>query len=715
MTPRNFWAFVGMSALIFALAFGAVGCGGSSGGDVHIDRQSGGGTESEDQQSGEGTVSFTGHHILFGASGRTDSEMSELLPHIRNLITDTLDISKIASLDTDGIIVSSADIIFLEDASTIKADDIDTVYPIRYAFYNRHVTIAAIYPDAEDVKALGNILGLTLVDPSNESNDKHFEIIAASMRYASGDTLPQTFVYLDKCSVNRVHNSALYTVSKDPVVINVDPASWDSYFGDDDEATTPTADELAALSRDYEAHAEERLKERVQKLIDWSKGIDNEMNILRSSIIEDASRLAFTVADQTGGVASEITKFVGGVQTQFSDTSYHSCFYDYDYARRHGSQAGDWNSWTDYSGCGDYSTLRDHWNGFKPGLDISVTLTSYSVHSFADHNDYYLITTTATIQPHDTLQVRAEYGDRTGDEVKGSGAYHYAVIMGCNKKLECYHWPNDLGTELVKLTPGETVNNNQSFSDTDGWSMGGGVSGGGNYGKGTTKDSETGGGGQAEGSFNYTVTHNASHTWQTTDYSITPKRSTATSYPPLGRPVPGWVLDVSAPYYSGGQGWQISAAAKTAVTLDAEAIWRVQPDKIDNAGFTAQAHWSEGFYAAHDMGGDKVSDANCVINHDTGYSGVNLAKPLKTGIGDTTTHGTKEGKTYYAKIFTESDWTAESNADWLQLTSTSGGVSNGADFGYTATANETNQDRTGIITVKSGNDTVTLTFVQSRY
>ena len=66
-------------------------------------------------------------------------------------------------------------------------------------------------------------------------------------------------------------------------------------------------------------------------------------------------------------------------------------------------------------------------------------------------------------------------------------------------------------------------------------------------------------------------------------------------------------------------------------------------------------------------------------------------------------------------IYSESDWTAESNADWLQLTSTSGGVSNGADFGYTATTNETNQDRTGIITVKSGNDTVTLTFVQSRY
>ncbi len=42
MTPKNFWAFIGMSALIFALALGAVGCGGSSGGDVSINTEPGG-------------------------------------------------------------------------------------------------------------------------------------------------------------------------------------------------------------------------------------------------------------------------------------------------------------------------------------------------------------------------------------------------------------------------------------------------------------------------------------------------------------------------------------------------------------------------------------------------------------------------------------------------------------------------------------------------
>ena len=43
MTPKKFWAFIGVSALIFALALGAVGCGGSSGGDVSINTEPGGG------------------------------------------------------------------------------------------------------------------------------------------------------------------------------------------------------------------------------------------------------------------------------------------------------------------------------------------------------------------------------------------------------------------------------------------------------------------------------------------------------------------------------------------------------------------------------------------------------------------------------------------------------------------------------------------------
>ncbi|MBQ7170406.1 MAG: hypothetical protein IJR63_10955, partial [Synergistaceae bacterium] len=129
-----------------------------------------------------------------------------------------------------------------------------------------------MYPDAEDVKALGDILGLSLVGPEDEPSNKHFEVVAASMRYISGDILPHTFIYVDKCTENSGNYPTNYTVSKDAPVVNVDPASWDVYFGE--PVTTPTAEELAARSRDYEADAQEALARRVQNVIDWVNGID---------------------------------------------------------------------------------------------------------------------------------------------------------------------------------------------------------------------------------------------------------------------------------------------------------------------------------------------------------------------------------------------------------------------------------------------------------
>ena len=634
----------------------------------------------------------------------------EITPHIDAVITDRVSLAEFDVLDE--VSLSSKHVIFISDASKISPDSY-AVSLLNKAFYDQGAALAAVYPDAEDVEALGDILGVSLVGPENEPSNKHFEVVAASMRYISGDILPHTFIYVDKCTENSGNYPTNYTVSKDAPVVNVDPASWDVYF--DEAVTTPTASEQAALSRDYEAHAQLILARRVQNVIDWVNGIDDRVAARRDEILSEASTLAFAVADQTGGRADEILKFVGGVHTDFHDDSVTGCFYNYDYSRRHGSQASEWNKWADYSGCNDYGTLSDHWNSFNPGLDITGTHVAYGVHAFEDHCDYYLITTTATIQPAKRLEIRAEYGDTTGDEVKGSGSYHYAVIMGCNKKLECYLWPNELGTELVKLTPSMTVNNNQSFSDTDGWQMGGGVSGGGGGGK--SKEKGGYGEGHGEASFNYSVSHSATHTWNTTDYSITPRRTTAL-YPADGRPVIGWVLDVTSPYYSGGKGWVISPAAKTAVTLEGESIWRVQPDHVDKPSFNSQAHWSEGFFAAHDMGGRKVSDASCTINHYTNYKGLNLTKPVRFGIGDFVSTGTSEGKMYTAKVYSELNWTASSNADWLTLAdrSKSGGTANGDDFIYTVTQNTTGSTRTGTITVSTEDKkTYTLTFTQSPY
>ncbi|MBQ6114892.1 MAG: hypothetical protein IJL11_05905, partial [Synergistaceae bacterium] len=79
---------------------------------------------------------------------------------------------------------------------------------------------------------------------------------------------------------------------------------------------------------------------------------------------------------------------------------------------------------------------------------------------------------------------------------------------------------------------------------------------------------------------------------------------------------------------------------------------------------------------------------------------------------------TSAGKMYTAKVYSEMNWTASSNVDWLTLAdrSKSGGAANGDDFVYTVTQNTTGATRTGTITVTTEDKkTYTLTFTQSPY
>ena len=68
MNRRNFWAFMGVLALIFALALGSVGCGGSSSGPIG---------------GGGGGLTLSGHYILIGSL----NPESELTPYISDIIT----------------------------------------------------------------------------------------------------------------------------------------------------------------------------------------------------------------------------------------------------------------------------------------------------------------------------------------------------------------------------------------------------------------------------------------------------------------------------------------------------------------------------------------------------------------------------------------------------------------------------------------------------
>ena len=151
------------------------------------------------------------------------------------------------------------------------------------------------------------------------------------------------------------------------------------------------------------------------------------------------------------------------------------------------------------------------------------------------------------------LQVRSKFGPHTnGGEVDGSGAYHYAVILGFTKGLDLRIWGNDSRVERLKVLPSTTVNKESSYSDTDGWSIGGGATFniGGSLGK-TSGSGLFGSKGKSSGlelgmqlSFNFGFTHQSTRQWTASDYEIIPKPYRSGS----NISVAGWTIDVNYPH-----------------------------------------------------------------------------------------------------------------------------------------------------------------------
>lgn len=215
--------------LVFA-AFTAGGCGGSGGDPVSIPTgNNGGGGQSDDQRGG--TITLSGHYILIG----TLNTESELHSYIDKIITDRLSVSDIENVsDPFSVNFSSKDIIFIADARNLSADNLTTNAFMYNALGLSGATIAAVYPNAEDVNTLGNILGIQFVSPNDEPNDKHFEVLAVGTRYIySDDTdfltyddgdITYNFVYVERSDKNEDYND-IGTASPD--VYDPDPTYSD--------------------------------------------------------------------------------------------------------------------------------------------------------------------------------------------------------------------------------------------------------------------------------------------------------------------------------------------------------------------------------------------------------------------------------------------------------------------------------------------------------
>ena len=720
MTPKNFWAFIGVSALVFALALGAVGCGGSSGGDVHIDQQGG------------GTLSLSGHYILIGSL----NPESELTPYISEIITDRLTVSQVENVsDPLNINFSSRDIIFIADARNLSADN-STINAFVYnALSLSGATIAAVYPNADDVNNLENMLGIHFASPNDEPVDKHYEFIAVGKRYISSDAdylvykegdIPYNFVYVERSSKNESYFDAniesfdVYnpnpTYSDDAGIV-----ASDDYLPNNTETDYTEEDEEAEREINREQEEKEALARRVNGLISWSEGLNALAGEVAGEIIRTASAFAENVAAETKQAPDEILKLISGTHTAISDDLDES-FFDYNDRVVAGASNPDWKrkvvggDWQNFRAeCGlDRSGYDQQWKNFRVSRHTSGKHMTYSFHSFQNNSDYYLINSSVNTQPQN-LQVRSAYGpNTTGGELlcPPSGlflGYYYATVVGCTRGLQFQIWPgNNKGVQNLKIIPSLTVNKQRSYSDTDSWNIGGGVS----FGGGGMGGAGAGVFGNVDASFNWGVSHVSAKQWTVSDYEIVPKAYYATS----GVPVAQWNVNVEPPYYKAREGWtDFSTAARESVTLEAESIWQVPPDVAYTFDFTTRTDWKNMFMWANDFIFFGAQRYDCTVEHIGNEGKLTFARPPHAALSDVTTHGTNEGKMYTAKIYTGDSWTAESDSYWLELMETSGEASMGGNFTYTVAPNYTGEQRRGRITITTGRDKINLVFDQSPY
>ncbi|MBQ3448086.1 MAG: BACON domain-containing protein, partial [Synergistaceae bacterium] len=635
-------------------------------------------------------------------------------------ITDRISLAEFDALDE--VSLTSKHVIFISDASTISSDS-NAIKHLRNLFINNGTTIVAVYPDSEDMKTLNDIAGDNLATPENEPDHKRFEAVAVSHRLID-NKIPYTFVYLKKCEENTSYtdinpNSVTHT-DLNSADIDPEPESIDV-----EAYTQQKRQEQQNRAAETEAVKQAFLASRVESFLAWAEGLDDRAVEISDKVNASAARLEASVMLGAEDKSKELADVVKGLQTTIP-LNFSEYFPDYDdrcWEQEHGNpdwpkdrsiSMGNYRQFQEKADIDSHSVRDNYWN-FNIARNTSALHTVLSLHSFENHADYYLVESSVTTYPVG-LQIRSEHGDyKTGDEIDGSGAYHYAIVAGSTKALELYVWPDGPTHkfQMVKWLPDTTVNNTTDYSDKNGWEIGGGVAVKGEYGSETESDIDeneeatpakntSGWKVGMEASFNWSISHTSTTQWSKPDYDLIPKNYVDGG----GIPIALWRLEVSDPTYNDSEhAWNpFPASGRQVVTLKSEAIWRIEQDAASDVFFQSRVDWENYFGWRHDWDSARATGRyDCAVHHFGGNNPINIPRPSHTGVtgplnpdgtnGTITSHTNNEGATFYARVFSEAEWTASSDSPWLQLTKTSGGDSNGDQLGYTVTANDTGADR----------------------
>ncbi|MBQ7561025.1 MAG: BACON domain-containing protein [Synergistaceae bacterium] len=619
----------------------------------------------------------------------TDSRLinSDLTPYLTGKITEKLDLADIEGAISVIESLTSRDMIFFSDADkNIPEENSGLFYESLINAHKNGVILAAVYPDSADIDAIETLLSEyhnnCLSEPVVDAKDPHFEIIAAALRYLP-DGMPHTFVYVDDSDTNYGEMLDFQELSDDLLIKSPDIYSNDisisgDHTGDDSDNITPlTPEEIEA-----DLHIS-----RVENLFIWANSLDSEIQSAADDMRTLTAKLK-TAANTT----EDIQKLVTGLTTTKADNVSWSFA---DYYNKFGKNNNNFKVFADKCDFDNERLLNKYWSGFKISRNTFSQYRAISFHSFKNHCDYFLIMSRANTQPQ-SLVIAADEGTYTRKEIPGSGAYNYAVILGATSGLFTSIERVYKFGDHVYYMPDQTVNKNKSYTDTKGWSLTGGVSF-----KGGTQNNALAA--DATSSFSASVSHTSATTWQGQDYEVIPK--------PNGSWLARWLLDVDYPGFADG-GWIISTAAKSSVTLRTESIWA---STSRNFMIKGRALWYEGFAWCHDSWILGYPKYWCAVTHSGNFVNITLPRPPRIALTDNSTDGGKEGKLYSTKLYTDENWTAKADVNWIELESTSGGQVAGVDFYYTVTPNNTGKTRTGYITIQAGKDKAVLKFVQSAY
>lgn len=664
-----------LSALFF-LAVISGGCGGSSGGDVS--------TTPRTQQTPQTSSSRC---VLIGDISTPRYASSDLTPYVRQRITETASFADTEALFYTLESLTSRDFLFLGNIADPSLDVNNIGQDLVFlgglaAAYQHGVVIVCVYPDSADVRAMNELLNLALAEPEEDAPYKNFELLGAAVREIPGGN-KHVFTYVATCDGNRDYFSSL--ISRDNTEYDESESADLSVVTVNDSAVYDTA---PAVQVSAEELYNELCELRVQRLFDWAEGLEARAKEMGASISGAVDKLIHDAA-----LENELMSIAQGMTTDYDDDIsmsfvdfYNKYMKDNDYAQELINRLG----------LKDSNTL-DAYRGYSVKRNTNSHYQVISLHSFDTHKDYYLILSRANTQP------RALFNGNVAGR---------SVVLGYTRRLYTDIWTSTRANRLERYLPDQTVNQSRSYSSSNSWSATRAVSNTNSVETSIstevgTEGASVGAGVTAGTSVTYSYENSVSHTsdmaWTVQDYEIIPK-----PYNWGGRRVAEWQVTVAWPNYNSGS-WQTSTAAGESVTLNTESIFWASMDEADNVKLYGRAYWYEGFAAYHN------GYSNWFANPMSGKSVVlNKIRPLHTALVGATYNGSRDDVMYTATLLSEANWTAESDSDWLMLSSRSkSGNAGSSTIRYEVSENTTGRMREGTITITSGRDKVFIPFTQS--